>query len=76
MRRIALVLTAAVLMAVLILLSAGPATADVLNSGNTGGWANQQFVVSIGNDDYYWHGGSGGFDSGDIDLSNGDIEFS
>ena len=89
MRRIALVLTVAALMAVMML-SAGPAKADVVNTGNTGGFENQQFVVIIGNHgsggDWWdrgrcchhgwWSLGGDWLDNDDVEVSGWDVEFS
>ena len=85
MRRIALVLVVTALV-VAMMVSAGPATADVFESGNTGGWANQQLVVIIDDDrsgGNWWdccHNGWGShgwgsIDSGDIELDSGDVTF-
>ena len=90
MRRIALILVVTALI-VAMMVSAGPATADVFQSGNTGGWANQEFIVIVddgwsggdwwdGGDcchDGWWSDGGGGisFETGDIEQSSGDIEF-
>ena len=81
MRRIALVLTVAMLMA-MMMLSAGPAKADVFDSDNDFG--NQQLVVIYGGDHGSggdWWGcchrgwGSHGWSGYDIELSGFEVEF-
>ncbi len=53
MRRVALVLTVAALMAAMMA-SAGPAKADVVSGGHSSDFSNQDFVVIYGD---HWPGG-------------------
>ena len=77
MRRIAVVLMVAALMAA-TMVSAGPAWAN-----NTGSFTNQQGFVSVGDDDWWWSGnddwwsnGDGiSFTTGDTENDSGDISF-
>ena len=69
MRRIALFLVVAALMAAMMV-SAGPASAN-----NTGTFTNQQGLFSVCDEDWWWSDGNNGWTSGGgISFSIGDSE--